>query len=649
MRLPVLLGLVCVGCAAPVALTSAIIPLGPLRHAPAAPPWDHVAVGEIHLAQGSELHLQPSLDTALAQALSARLGAEATDERPFTLSVENLWLSGIQEATMRVGVSADFVLSGPSGKKVIRLEHSVDFFSENALTTAYARLLDDLLDTLVASPAALAFLGASSTAVAHDASPSQTHAQLGPALSTQALRPNATATGRILWGGSETSSAGAATLMLGDATGVMGLMTTRQVGIADNGLGGGVRSHIGLGGMRAGGSGTSSSTTFFGSSYLLAVEFGYYGTHYDADGYVASPGLTLVMVPQTQLQWYFASSPTGSGLMNLYLMQFGAATELDVPLGAGFGLTAGLFAGGNVTALLIPSSSASGIPATNNITGPDFMWYPFGDLYVQTADSRYSLGLAFQQVLSAFQSGPSSTASSLYDNPRITFTYESRVGRGVAYSRSDVAAMGLSGHTSDALSAPRSAFYTDDGRPVAAPRIASARPSLPSFQPASQPAPPSPPPAPATAKAAPIERKRLALTSPMKMVVLPLRAVAGVSNDTCYVLTSQLLGELDRVAGLGTVSKADIDAMLDVEHQKDLLGCDTASCAAEIGGALGADLVLRGEIGILGSYYSLSLSVIATKSSSVAGRISKMVPKNDDALAQSIPDIVTEIVERLNR
>ncbi len=46
---------------------------------------------------------------------------------------------------------------------------------------------------------------------------------------------------------------------------------------------------------------------------------------------------------------------------------------------------------------------------------------------------------------------------------------------------------------------------------------------------------------------------------------------------------------------------ADLNAMLQAEAAKDLLDCDDVSCAAEIGGAVGADRILAGSIGRIGN------------------------------------------------
>ena len=43
----------------------------------------------------------------------------------------------------------------------------------------------------------------------------------------------------------------------------------------------------------------------------------------------------------------------------------------------------------------------------------------------------------------------------------------------------------------------------------------------------------------------------------------------------------------------------DAEALLKVETARDLLGCDEVTCMTEIGGAIGADYVVRGNVGPL--------------------------------------------------
>ena len=144
-------------------------------------------------------------------------------------------------------------------------------------------------------------------------------------------------------------------------------------------------------------------------------------------------------------------------------------------------------------------------------------------------------------------------------------------------------------------------------------------------------------------------QRSAALRKLKKIVVLPLKPGGTVTSDVARVFTSLLLAEMDKIGNLSTVSKADLEAVLDVEKQKDMLGCDSSSCLAEIGGALGADLIMRGEIGQIGSSYEVDLNLVDAKNGLVVGRISHLLPKSDDALAHAAPQFATDLVEKLNR
>lgn len=87
--------------------------------------------------------------------------------------------------------------------------------------------------------------------------------------------------------------------------------------------------------------------------------------------------------------------------------------------------------------------------------------------------------------------------------------------------------------------------------------------------------------------------------------------------------------------------------MLDVEHKKELLGCDTSTCMAEVGGALGAKLVLYGDVGVRGSQNVVSLNALDTHSAQVRARLSHLVPANGYALAAAVPSLVAGLRARL--
>ena len=63
--------------------------------------------------------------------------------------------------------------------------------------------------------------------------------------------------------------------------------------------------------------------------------------------------------------------------------------------------------------------------------------------------------------------------------------------------------------------------------------------------------------------------------------------------------------------------------MVELEAEKQSIGCnDDSNCLAELAGALGADLVVYGELGKLGNQYMLQQSLFDTKAGKAITRIS---------------------------
>jgi len=108
-----------------------------------------------------------------------------------------------------------------------------------------------------------------------------------------------------------------------------------------------------------------------------------------------------------------------------------------------------------------------------------------------------------------------------------------------------------------------------------------------------------------------------------KIVILDLK-MAGIEADEAKTLRSTLGGILAKsVTDLGheVMSPADIQAIIGLERLKDLVGCESdSSCLTELGGALGADLIIGGSLGKLGEKYNLTLSLIDNNSAKTRGR-----------------------------
>ncbi|HSN90208.1 MAG TPA: hypothetical protein VLS93_03175 [Anaeromyxobacteraceae bacterium] len=134
-----------------------------------------------------------------------------------------------------------------------------------------------------------------------------------------------------------------------------------------------------------------------------------------------------------------------------------------------------------------------------------------------------------------------------------------------------------------------------------------------------------------------------------KLAVMDVRAVQGVAEGTVTILTAIIVADASR-AGYDVISQVDVAAMIGFEKQKQMLGCtDQASCLAEIGGALGVDYVVSGQVGQIGSRYHLSLQLLDSRKAKVLARGARFADKDEDALAAAAQATLADLLAAVER
>lgn len=106
--------------------------------------------------------------------------------------------------------------------------------------------------------------------------------------------------------------------------------------------------------------------------------------------------------------------------------------------------------------------------------------------------------------------------------------------------------------------------------------------------------------APAGATAAPAARPQL--------LVLNLDAI-DVPPDKVQILNGRMASLLSSRSDVETITSADMQAMAQIDATKATMGCDEASCLAEMASALGARYVIYGRVGRLDDLILLQISL----------------------------------------
>ncbi len=122
----------------------------------------------------------------------------------------------------------------------------------------------------------------------------------------------------------------------------------------------------------------------------------------------------------------------------------------------------------------------------------------------------------------------------------------------------------------------------------------------------------------------------------LSFAVLDLKAT-GVEADTASNLTQLLSTEIKKIKGTTVISRDDLLAILSLEKLSQLTGeaCDVA-CVAELGGALGVDKLVTGQLGKLGERYFISLRLIDPVAVKTDSRIAESFKGTEEMLIRAV-------------
>lgn len=150
-------------------------------------------------------------------------------------------------------------------------------------------------------------------------------------------------------------------------------------------------------------------------------------------------------------------------------------------------------------------------------------------------------------------------------------------------------------------------------------------------------------PAPTPPIAAVAPTATVAAAAPVQVLVLELSAI-DVKPEKVKLLAAQVAQSLG-ARGLEVLTHADLRTIADLGADKSAAGCDegSQSCLAEVAAALGARLVVSGQVGALDDQLLLQLSLFDSQVGKAVAR-EEARGKTLSALADAIPSLIDRLV-----
>lgn len=132
------------------------------------------------------------------------------------------------------------------------------------------------------------------------------------------------------------------------------------------------------------------------------------------------------------------------------------------------------------------------------------------------------------------------------------------------------------------------------------------------------------------------------ISAEKSVAVLNIKS-SKIEKSDLATITNYVTTELSRQTEYKVIAWDDIEKMLEHEAGKQMLGCDDDKCIAEIGGALGVDFILAGDIGNLGFTYLFNLKIIDINKAQAMARVSESVTGDMGLFIEKIPQMVEKL------
>lgn len=131
----------------------------------------------------------------------------------------------------------------------------------------------------------------------------------------------------------------------------------------------------------------------------------------------------------------------------------------------------------------------------------------------------------------------------------------------------------------------------------------------------------------------------------MRTVILGISARRGVSDkELAQALTDVVQGIYAADPRRVVIGREDIARVLDLEAQKQQMGCDTDKCLAEIGAALDAQRIVTGSLDVIGTSYMVTMSEIDAKSLEPMARVQERTAKDENTLVDAVTRLASEML-----
>lgn len=117
---------------------------------------------------------------------------------------------------------------------------------------------------------------------------------------------------------------------------------------------------------------------------------------------------------------------------------------------------------------------------------------------------------------------------------------------------------------------------------------------------------------------------------PLKLAMPDLQVVNIEAKEAAFY--TEHLAQAMKYPEVSVVTAREMATFLGLERQRQLLGCDATSCITELAGALGADVVVMGDVARLGGGVQVNVKVLSATTGKTLATFSKRAANDAESL-----------------
>lgn len=113
----------------------------------------------------------------------------------------------------------------------------------------------------------------------------------------------------------------------------------------------------------------------------------------------------------------------------------------------------------------------------------------------------------------------------------------------------------------------------------------------------------------------------------------------------CGAVTNTIASELRKIPGFRILPWEEVTKMLKRQTDEQTSDCDDDTCIARVGGTLGVEYIVSGDIEQMGSRYTVTLRLVDIAKATTVRQVSRSVQHDLGVSVDSMPGMISELLQ----